>query len=108
MTEYIYLYISHPPVSEGDYPHSLKPTLFVGFIPVTRYGEAAALLGLSLSDNVFFAQYAKWHMDWFSWVSRQPQPSGAALCRGQTQTAESGGPSVGLSSGYDISLAERE
>ena len=57
MTKYIciYIYISHPPVSEGDYPHLLKPTLFVGFIPVTRFGEAAegksrsaTLLGLSL------------------------------------------------------------
>lgn len=62
MAEYIYPYISHPPVSKGDYPHWLKPTVFVGYIPVTRFGEAgegknrsATLLGLNLPDNVFFA-----------------------------------------------------
>lgn len=54
MTEYIYLYISHP-LSEGDYPHSLS----VGFIPGTRFGEAgqgesrsATLLGQILLHAV--------------------------------------------------------
>ena len=57
MTEYIYLYIFHP-LSEGDYPHSL----FVGFIPVTRFGEAgqgksrsASLLGQILLNTVYLA-----------------------------------------------------
>lgn len=39
MTEHICLFIFHL-VSEGAYPHSVKRTLFVGFIPVTRFGEA--------------------------------------------------------------------
>lgn len=36
----VYIYISHPTVSSGDYPPLLKPTLFVEFIPVPRFGEA--------------------------------------------------------------------
>lgn len=46
MTEYVYLYISHAPAFDEDYLPQLRSTLFVGFIPVTRFGEAG---GKSLS-----------------------------------------------------------
>lgn len=104
MTEYIYIYISHPPVSEGNYPHSLNPTLFWGVYPCHQFGEgkshsATLLRGLNWPDNVFFA-----HIPSDIWTGSQvsPSPERTAQCRVQNQTAGLEDPNLGLKSAYDI------
>lgn len=114
MTEYVYLYISHAPAFDEDYLPQLRSTLFVGFIPVTRFGEAggkslSAVIPLEsrLSANLFTYSPSLVYRP-VVLVSSRPGPAWAACFTRQSQTVDWEDTSIRLGSDYAIFTSPME